>query len=189
MKHLQRIKLFFLVLTLSVLVTNCSKDEMDSKNDLTGITVKLKSTVGTYDKVYIDIEDVQFRVKEDIHASNAWLSLDIINQGTYNANDLREDSELLLVNNSEIESTYIYEIRLILGDNNFMDINGVLMSLDVTELGDARPSNIVGTELITNRFYDFIIDLDIDESISFNEVQNMMVFNPKIYTAIRQNQY
>ena len=34
-----------------------------------------------------------------------------------------------------------------------------------------------------------LIDLDIDASVSHNEHENTMVFNPKIYTAIRQIEY
>ena len=76
-----------------------------------------------------------------------------------------------------------------LGDNNFMDVNGLLMSLEVENLGNATPSNLVKSELISNRSYEFVIDLDIDSSISFNEAENMMVLNPKLYTTIRQYEY
>jgi hypothetical protein len=63
------------------------------------------------------------------------------------------------------------------------------MSLDVTSLGNATPSNLIRTQLQSNRSYEFIIDIDIDESISFNEDENMMVLIPKLYTAIRQHEY
>ncbi len=94
-----------------------------------------------------------------------------------------------LVDDFQIESTYIYEIRLVLGDNNSIDLDNILHSLDVINLGNARPSNLVRTELVKNRFYDFIIDIDIDKSISYNEDENMMILNPKLYTEIRQIQY
>ena len=84
---------------------------------------------------------MQLRVKEDDNASNAWISLNAINSGTYNIYDLNEDSELLLADNFEIESTHIYEIRLVLGDNNFIDLNNILYSLDVTDTGNSKPSN------------------------------------------------
>lgn len=189
MKHLQSIKSFYFTLIILACFTSCSKDEIGADVNLTSITVKLKSTLGELDKVYIEIEDVQFRVNENANVSDAWMSLNTINQGTYNLFDLREDSQLLLVDNFDIESTYIYEVRLVLGDNNFIDLNNVLHSLDVTDLGNATPSNLVRTQLKKNRHYDFIIDLDIDKSVSFNENENIMVLNPKLYTAIRQIEY
>lgn len=189
MKLLQPIKSLFLTLIILVCFTSCTKDDINADNNLSFITVKLKSTTGEFNKVYIEIEDVQLRVKEDDNASKAWVSLNAINSGTYNIYDLNEDSELLLADNFEIESTHIYEIRLVLGDNNFIDLNNILYSLDVTDTGNSKPSNLVRTELVKNRFYDFVIDIDIDESISFNENEDIMVLNPKLYTEIRQIQY
>ncbi|WP_296380284.1 DUF4382 domain-containing protein [Winogradskyella sp.] len=189
MKHLQPIKSLVFTLIILVCFTSCTKDNVNADNNLTAITVKLKSTTGELDKVYVEIEDVQLRVKENGSTSNAWVSLNAINSGTYNVYDLIEDSELLLADNFEIESTYIYEIRLVLGDNNFIDLNNTLHSLDVSNLGNATPSNLVRTELVKNRFYDFIIDIDIDKSVSYNEDESMMILNPKLYTEIRQIQY
>ncbi len=187
MKHLQAINRIFFSFFLLICFTSCTKDDVNA--EVTSITVKLKSTSQEHDKVFIDIEDVQFKVKEDDNEPNAWMSLNAINQGTYNACDLNEDSALLLVDHIEIEPTFIHEIRLVLGDNNFMDVNGLLISLEVENLGNATPSNLVKSELVSNRSYEFVIDFNIDESISFNEEENMMVLNPKLYTAIRQFEY
>jgi hypothetical protein len=188
MKHLQAIKPLFFSFLFLVCFASCSKEDLNNV-DVTSITVNLKSTTAEHDKVFIDIEDVQFKIKENGNETDAWLSLNTINQGTHNACDLNEDSVLMLVDHIEIESTFIHEIRLVLGDNNFIDVNGLLMSLDVTSLGNATPSNLIRTQLQSNRSYEFIIDIDIDESISFNEDENMMVLIPKLYTAIRQHEY
>jgi hypothetical protein len=74
----------------------------------------------------------------------------------------------------------------VLGGNNFIDLNNALYTLDVFGSGSATPSNLVKIELMPNHLYDFVIDIDIDKSVSFNEVENTMVFNPRLYTEIRQ---
>ena len=99
MKHLQLVKSLFLSLIILVCFLNCTIDAIDSNQHLAGITVKLKSTAGELNNVFIEIEDVQLKVKEDAHSSNAWISLNAINKGTYNIFDFRNDSELLLVDN------------------------------------------------------------------------------------------
>jgi hypothetical protein len=189
MKILQPIKSIFFTLSILVCFSSCTKDDINADSNLSAVSVKLRSSTGELDKVYIEIEDVQLRIKDKDNTSNAWLSLSAINKGTYNACDLREDSELLLVDNLKIGSGYIYEIRLVLGDNNFIDLEDTLHRLDVSNLGNASPSNLLRTELVKDRFYDFVIEIDIDKSVSFNEDENMMVLNPKIYTEIRQIQY
>jgi hypothetical protein len=189
MKVLQPIKSIFLIISILACFTSCSKDDVNADSNLATVTVKLKSSTGELDKVYIEIEDVQLRVKNNDNAGNAWVSLNAINTGTYNAYDLIEDSELLLVDDFEIESGYIYEIRLVLGGNNFIDLDDTLHSLNVSTLGNSKPSNVVRKELVKHVFYDFVIDIDIDESVSLSEDENIMVLNPKIHTEIRQIQY
>ncbi|WP_400075407.1 DUF4382 domain-containing protein [Winogradskyella sp. R77965] len=186
MKHLQPIKSLFFSLIIAACFTSCTTEDIRSGNQLSGINVKLKSTVGEFDKVYLEFKDVQLKVKEDDNAPNAWISLNAINQGTYNIFDFRNDSELLLVDNFEMQATYIYEIRLVLGDNNFIDINNTLYSFDVTDLGNLKPSNLVQLELAATHTYDFEIDIDIDNSINFDEDEDTMILSPEIYTEIRK---
>ena len=188
MKLLQPLKLIVLNIAILACFTSCNTEDLNSDSDLSSISVKLKTTAGLLDKVYLEIEDVELRIK-DTNEANAWISLNAINKGTYNAYDLRADGELLLVDNFEIKSSNIYEIKLVLGDNNFIDLDNLLHSLDVTDLGNATPSNLLSTKLVKHHFYDFVIHIDIDESISFNEDENMMVLDPKLYTEIRQIQY
>jgi len=186
MKYLQPMKSLFFTLIILVCFTSCTIEDNRADGQLAGINVQLKSTAGEFNKVFVEIEDVQLKVNQDGNAPNAWVSLNTINRGTYNLFDLRDDSELLLVDSFEMKATYIYGIRLVLGDNNFIDLNNTLHSLDITNLGNSTPSNLVKMELVPNRIYDFMIDIDIDKSLSFNEDQNMMILDLQLYTAITQ---
>ena len=120
MKYCQPLLNLLIVVLLSTSFTNCSKDEINPEENVAHITVKLKSTAQTLNKVYLDIEDVQLKILEDDGASN-WLSLNAINTGVHNATDLSEDNTLLLVDDLEIEANYVEKIRLVLGDGNFMN--------------------------------------------------------------------
>lgn len=189
MKIRQLTKAIFFSIAFLACFINCTKDNISKDGSLSSVTVKLKSLPGELNTVFIEIKDVELRVKDSDNAPSAWISLNAINIGTYNASDLIEDSKLLLVDNFEIVPTYIYEIRLVLGDNNFIDLDNTLHSLDVSNLGNSIPSNELRLELLQNHFYDFVINIDIDKSVSFNEDENMMVLIPEIYTEIRQIQY
>ncbi len=189
MKHLQTIKFLVFTFIILVSVTSCSKDDTDSNAQLAAVSVSLKSTTQDLNQVYLDIADVQVRVKQEKSTTDAWVSLNAINTGTHNVSALNDDAQLLLVDYSEIESAYIYEIRIVLDDNNFININQTLFSLDVADKGNSTPSNIVNSEFEANHLYDIVIDLDLDESISFNTSDNMMVLNAKISTEIRDIQY
>lgn len=185
MKQFQFFKAL-LILAVVLSATSCSKDDIQDNNQSTQITVKLKSSNQSSSKLYLDIEDVQIRIGENPNSTSSWVSLNTINKGVFNVSDLKENNTLLLVDDFEIKATFVYEIRLVLGDNNFMDINHVLHSLD---LGNAEPSNLIETRLNSKRRYDMVIDIDLDKSVSYNQEENIMVLNPKLYTAIRQIEY
>lgn len=186
MKHLQRIQIIIITLVLSISFSSCSKDDLDRDGNKAAISVTLKSDFSTYNNVYFDIEDVQVRVKEDASLANAWVSLNTINIGTHNVSELISDSELLLVDHFEVSPTFIYEVRLVLGDNNFININDTLVSLNIESNGNNTPSNLIKRDFEASYFYQLEIHVDLDESVSFNEEENMMVLNPKLYTEIRK---
>lgn len=188
MKHLQPLKSLILFVMLSSFLASCSKDTVDSSIEVTNITVKLKSTVGQLDNVYVDIEDIALKVSNS-NEEVRWVSLGVDNSGVYNACSYSESNPLLLINNLEIDADYLHEIRLVLGDGNFINLNNVLHSLDVSNSGNANPSNLIETQLNPKRRYDVTIDINIDASIIYNESENMMVLNPQLYTAIRQIEY
>ncbi len=188
MKYYQPLKNLLIVLFISTCFTNCSKEDIDIAENVTSMTVKLKSTSQSHDKVYFDIQDVQLKINNEEDPSS-WLSLNALNTGVHDVCTLDENTPLLLVDDLEIEAHYVYEIRLVLGENNFMDINNVLHSLDVANSGNATPSNLIKSQLNPMRRYDVVIEIDVDASISQNEDENTMVLNPKIYTAIRQIEY
>ena len=188
MKQLQPLKSLILLVLLTSFLVSCSKDEVDSSIDVTNITVKFKSTVGQLDNVYMDIEDIAIKVSNSNEAER-WVSLGVENSGVHNACSFSDSKPLLLIDNLEIDANYLHEIRLVLGDGNFMNINNVLHSLDVSNTGNANPSNLIETQLNPKRRYDITIDINVDASISYDESENMMVLNPQLYTAIRQIEY
>lgn len=188
MKHLHTLKVLVFTFIILTSTMSCSKEDTDNGNtSIAAVSVSLKSTTEDSNKVYLDIADVQIRVKEG--TANDWVSLEAINTGAQNISALNNDTQLQLVDFVEIESAYVYEIRIVLGDNNFMDINQTLVSLDVTDKGSDTPSNLVHTAFEANHIYDIVLDLNLDESISYNASDNMMVLNPKLYTEIRQIEY
>lgn len=185
MKQLLIFKPLLYLLTL-VVFASCTKENIEEAIATSQITVSLKSSNHSDGKVYVDIQDVQIRINENAHDSDAWMSLNTINQGAFNISDLNENTPLLLVDNFNVEGHYVYEIRLVLGYNNFVDINSVLHSLDIE---NTTPSNLVEMQLNSKRRYDMVIDIDLEKSVSYNADEDMMVLAPKLYTAIRQIEY
>ncbi len=182
MKSMKPIKYFVLFLIISLSFSSCTKDDLGRSENKAAISVSLKSTTDELSKVFLDIEDVQIRV--DNNSSNSWVSLNAINTGTHNISDLAADTELLLVDHIEIDPSYIYEIKLVLGNTNFMDINNVIINLEVDE--NTIASNLVQREFEGNHIYQVILELDLDQSVQFNSEENTLILDPKLQTEIRK---
>ncbi|WP_299126685.1 DUF4382 domain-containing protein [uncultured Winogradskyella sp.] len=188
MKHFQPIKSVLVVIVISIFLTGCSKEDLSKSDGLANITIKLKRTLGQTQHVYLDIKAIQFKVSTALDVEH-WVSLSTVNFGVYNMDNFSQNNPLLLIENLAVKADYVYELRLMLGDGNFISINNILHSLDVEDLGNAYPSNRIETQLKSNRHYDIVIDINIDDSIHFNEDENMMVLSPQLYTTIRQTEY
>jgi hypothetical protein len=168
MKFLKQI----VVILIVVVTFSCNKSD-DSKNEGSAtLSVKLVDGPGDYENVFIEIIDVMVKYQNDTDDStddddSGWESIGIINPGIYDLLELTGGVSLALVDNEEIETGTIKQIRLLLGDENSVVLEGE---------EEARPLNtpsaqqsglkvMINQDIIAGFNYDFILDFDVDESI------------------------
>ena len=124
MNSLKLFKLYFLVVTITIF-SGCSDEGTASTiQGNSKISVKLMDGPGDYDNVYIDVVDVMVKFNEDVDDENGWQSLEAINTGVYDLLELTGGVNVLLVDDYEIPSGTLKQIRLILGDDNTIVIDG-----------------------------------------------------------------
>jgi hypothetical protein len=158
----------FLVLTIG-----CS-DSKKSNLDSATISVKLVDEPGDYQNVFVEVIDVMVKYdndsendNEDEDSESGWQSLGIINPGVYDLLELTGGLSLELVDNETIEAGTIKQIRLILGANNSVVIEGEEESRPLrTPSAQQSGLKVRVNQVIEPGFnYDFILDFDVDESI------------------------
>ena len=124
-------KIFFLTTFLTaislVFFTSCPKNETktDGKAKL---AVYLTDDPGDYDEVNVDIQDVQINFTTD--SAGGWQSLPGVAKGVYNLLDFVDNNDTLLVN-ADIPAGKIQQIRLVLGNDNTIVVDGV-ESVDIS---------------------------------------------------------
>ncbi len=110
------------LITLLFLFTlfSCQKQEMNENQTNQSINskvnVRLTDAPADYEAVWIDIQGIEFNLSTS-DGEGKWISLDSINKGLYNLLDFSNGKDTLLVS-TDLDSGYISQIRLILGDNN-----------------------------------------------------------------------
>ena len=180
MKILSNYKPILFFLGVLLFATNCSNDESDIEQG-SMVSVKIKGASGDFNQLIIDIKEVQFLVGTNpINA--AWLSLETDNKGRHNISNYTEANQLILVNSALIASESIQKIKLILGDNNAIMLDGEYKPL--TSDGEALEiSNIITTTLEANKGYEFTIEIEADNSIFISE--SNIQFIPEMNTLMR----
>jgi len=155
------------------LAFSCNDSNDSDNNETATISVKLVDEPGDYQNVFVEIVDVKIKYENDDvdedgeDEEEGWESIGIINPGVYDLLELTGGVNLELVDNEDITTGTIKQIRLILGDDNSVVLEGE---------SEARPLNtpsaqqsglkVMVNQPITAGFnYDFILDFDADESI------------------------
>ena len=155
----------FLKITFLILLTfsfeSCKNDDnADSIQGTSSMSVKLVDAPGDYDAVLIDVQEVVIKY----NGGQADVNLGIIQPGVYDLLELTGGINLLLFDD-EVPSGSISQIRLILGDNNSIVVDGETISLNTPSGQQSGLKIQVNQTLETGIQYEFLLDFDVDKSI------------------------
>src|SRR6185295_15665042 len=118
----------FLAIVLVFSFTACSKlDKNSSDSNKAKLQVFLTDDPGPYQEVLIDVQDVKINFSND--STNGWQSLANVKKGQYDLLTLVNDKDTILAD-AEINTGTIQQIRLVLGTENFVKVNGILIKLE-----------------------------------------------------------
>ena len=163
MKTLKNVLLSTLMLTLFFACKNSESDSI-SMEDPT-ISIRLVDNPGDFDEVNIDVVDVMIKMNDDSDDDNGWQTLDPINTGVYNLLDLTGGINVLLVDKFQIPAGTLSQIRLVLGTDNTVVMNGETFPLKTPSAQQSGLKLKVNATLEEGYTYDFLLDFDVDKSI------------------------
>lgn len=167
-------KIFFSLLSIMlVLGISCSKDDT-ANNGNANVSFHLTDAPGAYDAVYVDVQSVLVQSNQD----SGWTTLDLIKPGVYDLLDFRNGTDTLLSRTS-LPAGSISQIRLILGTNNSVVVNGVSYPLSTPSAMQSGLKFNFHQTLDANRAYDIWIDFDANKSI-VNEGNGSYALKPVI---------
>jgi hypothetical protein len=159
---------YFLIL-FTLIFISCDDSNNDDINGKGTLSIRLVDEPGDYENVYVEILDVMIKYEDSDSQDdeNGWDSVGIVEPGIYDLLELTGGTSLQLVDNEEIESGTIKQIRLILGEENSLVIEGQSESVPLNT-PSAQQSGLkvmVNQEVLAGFNYDFVLDFDVDESI------------------------
>lgn len=156
----------------------CNKTEA---NGTARMQVYLTDAPGDYEAVYIDVQDVKINTSTD--SSSGWTSLQGVRRGTYNLLDLVNGKDTLL-SDATIPSGRIQQIRLILGNQNFVQVNGEKIKLETPSAQQSGLKLNIHQDVEAGTSYKLIMDFDVAKSI--RETGNgKYILKPTIRTILK----
>ena len=144
-------------LLLSIFWLACSED-----NHTARLNVMLTDAPGDYEEVNIDIQGVEIHISGG-NQNSGWTSLDV-EHGVYNILKLTNGLDTLLAT-AELPAGKISQIRLILGDNNSVKINGITKALSTPSAQKSGLKLNLHAELTEGITYTITLDFDAARSI------------------------
>jgi hypothetical protein len=156
--HLTAVLLTFI---FSVLLISCSKME-NSSSGKAKLQVYLTDDPANYDQVVIDVKDVQINLSTD--SSDKWQSLSTVKAGSYDLLRLVNDDDTLLAN-SDIATGRLHQMRLVLGSNNYIVINGQNIPLETPSAQQSGLKLNIQQDITSGILYTITLDFDAAKSI------------------------
>ncbi|MDH5599068.1 MAG: DUF4382 domain-containing protein [Cyclobacteriaceae bacterium] len=147
----------FLAFFVSLAFISCTDKANNGR-----IIVRLTDSPGDYEAVNVDIQGVQIH-RQVGNSESGWIDLDV-NAGIYNLLELTDGVETVIAD-SHIPSGAISQLRLILGPNNSVVINGVETPLQTPSAMQSGLKLLVNEMLTEGITYSVLLDFDADKSV------------------------
>lgn len=187
MKLFLKFNLLILFIT-SLLFVSCSESSNNPPNAISNISVKLVDNPGDYDNVFVEVVDVMIKYQDNNNQNQdsefGWQSLQLVNSGVYDLLELTGGVDLLLVDNYDIPSGIIQQIRLVLGDNNSIVIDGQSFPLNTPSAQQSGLKIQINQAVEPNVNYTFILDFDAHESIVMAGNSDNIILKPVLRASL-----
>jgi hypothetical protein len=167
--------LAILILFGLALFASCNKDNnSDTQPEDATISIKMGDNPAAYDAVNVEI----LKIRANINGS--WLEYQVASPGVYNLLDFINGNTLLLLGPTRVAPGSISELRLILGENNSIVVDGVTFELK-TPSGQTSGYKVKmePVPLSSGVIYSLVLDFDVSKSVHPTG-SNMYILKPVV---------
>ncbi|MBT8258398.1 MAG: carboxypeptidase regulatory-like domain-containing protein [Bacteroidia bacterium] len=187
-RNLTWILIALLVYTCNDTNTLNNINDPDGSGNIDGpatLSIKLVDDPGDFENLFIEVVDVMIKYdSEDGEEDGGWISMGIIEPGIYDILELTGGVNVPLVENEEIEAGFLRQIRLVLGENNSIIIDGEESPLMTPSAQQSGLKVMVDQEITPNFNYSFILDFVVEESIVIAGNSGNIILKPVLRASL-----
>lgn len=173
MKNLRKFTLKSLIIAtlVSFGLVSCSDDSDTNGEGKANLSVRMTDAPGDYDAVFIDVQDVLVQVEAEAEAElegdedgDGWVSVGNVQAGVYDLLELTGGVTQLLAD-TQVEAGYVSQMRLVLGSNNTVIVDGEEKPLNTPSAQQSGLKLQVNQNFEAGENYSFLLDFDVDQSV------------------------
>lgn len=169
-----------MILALMVVAASCKKNNNDPGKNPSYLNISLTDAPANYDAVNIDIVSV------GVNVGNGWYDFPLENPGLYDLIALSNGTSALLVSGISVPSGRISQMRLHLGNNSTIVVDGVTHDLK-TPSGQTSGYKVKMTaDIEPGVTYAVLIDFDATRSI-VKQGNGSYLLKPVCYGSLVEN--
>ncbi len=171
------------ILAFTLIFISC--DVTDTADERTGrFAVQLTDAPADYDAVFIEIVSVKVKAEEPVAEEvdeEGWIT---ISEETDRVNLLElQNGETILLGEEELEAGFYHQIRLILGDDNAVVIDGETFPLKTPSAQQSGLKLNINAEVEAGEVYVLLLDFNAAKSIVNAGKSGKFLLNPVIRTV------
>ncbi|MCT4602025.1 MAG: DUF4382 domain-containing protein [Marinifilum sp.] len=152
---------FLSLLIIATVFIQCSDDNITLT---TPVKIRLTDAPGQFDKVNIDIQGIQIHSSANENEENGWQEMTLLKKGFYDLLQFNNGVDTLLVD-QDMPSGTVSQMRLILGENNTVVVDGKEYDLDTPSAQTSGLKFQVHDDFLAGIEYKLWIDFDAARSI------------------------
>ena len=150
-------KILLLAIIAAAVLAAC-KDEKANGT----LNVRLTDAPAAYDSVLVDVQELRINVKEE--DESGWQTLSLDTTGQIDLFQLTEGNSILLTE-EDLPVGHIAQMRLILGSNNEIVVDGERLPLDTPSAEQSGLKFNINATIEENKTYYLWVDFDAEKSI------------------------
>jgi len=153
---------FMCIAIITVGFVSCSDDDSSGTNpdETARVSIELTDAPGDYEAVFVDVQDVVIKYNGEVED----VFIDDVDAGVYNLLELTGGVSVVLAD-EELPVGSISQIRLVLGDDNTIVVDGETFPLQTPSAQQSGLKIQVNETLEGGIFYEFLLDFNVEESI------------------------
>ncbi|WP_137401890.1 DUF4382 domain-containing protein [Echinicola rosea] len=170
-----------------LLMASCSSEDKETMEGTATVNVSLVDAPADYDEVWIEVLGVELLPGDEEEDGDGWVYIPYDEEDTHiNLLSLVNGNEAY-IGSEEISAGSISKLRLVLGDDNYLVINGEETPLTTPSAQQSGLKLQLDQELMAGIQYDLVIDFDAAKSIVKAGNSGQYILKPVLRVVAEQS--